>query len=77
MPGRKSLPNLVEVISPEWRTWLRRGPAAARLIGSHPLKMVSATKSTDRKKEAFEEEKGRQWGSGTRYRPPDTFARRA
>jgi hypothetical protein len=24
--GRKNLPNVVEIISPEWRTWLRRGP---------------------------------------------------
>jgi hypothetical protein len=56
-PGRKSLPNIVEVISPEWRAWLRRGPSAARLIGSNSLKIVSATKNTDRKKEAATDEK--------------------
>lgn len=33
-PGRKNLPNLVEIISLTWRTWIRRGPSAARLIGS-------------------------------------------
>lgn len=67
VPGRKSLPNIVEVISPEWRAWLRRGPSAARLIGSNPLKMVSTTKNTDKKKEAFEEEKSRR----SAFRPPD------
>ncbi len=25
-PGRKSLPNVVRIISREWRTWLERGP---------------------------------------------------
>lgn len=24
--GQKSLPNIVEVVSPEWLTWIRRGP---------------------------------------------------
>jgi len=28
VPGRKSLPNMVEIISPEWRTWFRRGPSS-------------------------------------------------
>jgi len=50
-PGRKNLPNVVEIVSPEWRIWIRRGPAAARLIGSNPLKMVSTPKSKDLKKE--------------------------
>jgi hypothetical protein len=43
--GRKSLPNLVEIISREWLTWIKRGPSAARLIGSNPLNLVSTTKS--------------------------------
>src|SRR5258706_11602424 len=38
--GRKSLTNVVEVISPEWRTWLQRGPSASRFIGS---KVVNTT----------------------------------
>jgi hypothetical protein len=76
-PGRKSLSNIVEVISPEWKAWLRRGPSAARGIGSKTMNLVSTTKNTDRKKEAFEEEKSRQWGQGTRYSPPDALARRA
>jgi hypothetical protein len=60
-PGRKSLPNIVEIISPEWRAWIRRGPSAARLIGSNSLKMVSTTKNTEvSKKAAFNEnEQGR------------------
>lgn len=43
--GRKSLPNVVEVMSPEWKAWIKRGPSAARLIGSNPAKMASTTKS--------------------------------
>lgn len=66
VPGRKSLPNVVEVISPEWRAWLRRGPSAARLIGSNPLNLVSTTKNTDRKKEGATDEK--EWRRG--YGPP-------
>jgi hypothetical protein len=57
--GRKSLPNLVEVISPEWRMWLKRGPSAHRPIGSKTANLVNTTKSQDRRKEATEEEKSR------------------
>jgi hypothetical protein len=32
-PGQKSLTNVVEIASPEWRVWLTRGP---RRIGSNP-----------------------------------------
>jgi hypothetical protein len=46
-PGRKNLPNLIEIVSPEWRTWIRRGPTAHRPIGSKTPKMVSPTKNTD------------------------------
>ncbi len=54
--GRKSLTNVVRISSQEWRTWLMRGPSAARLIGSDPVKMVSTTKIIDlRKKEACNE----------------------
>jgi hypothetical protein len=59
-PGRKSLSNVIEIISPEWHKWIRRGPSAARLIGSNSLKMVSTTKNTDLRKRASEEERGRQ-----------------
>ena len=44
-PGLKNLTNLIDIISPEWRTWLARGPSAHRPIGSNSLKMVSTTKN--------------------------------
>jgi hypothetical protein len=34
--GCKSLTNIVRISSPEWLTWLRRGPSAARLIRTSP-----------------------------------------
>ncbi|NJL08123.1 MAG: hypothetical protein HC900_07535 [Methylacidiphilales bacterium] len=46
-PGRKNLPNLIEIISLEWRAWLKRGPTAHRPIGSKMPKMVSPTKNTE------------------------------
>jgi hypothetical protein len=59
VPGRKHLPSLIEIASPEWRTWLARGPSAHRPIGSKTVNLVSTTKNTDRQKEAFVEEKWR------------------
>ena len=54
--GCKSLTNIVRISSQEWRTWSTRGPSAARLIGSNPLKMVRTTEIKDlRKKEAGNE----------------------
>jgi hypothetical protein len=50
--GRKNLPNVIEIASPEWRAWIKRAPSAARLIGSKMAKLVSPTKNTARKKEA-------------------------
>lgn len=47
VPGRKHLPNLVEIVSPEWRTWIKRGPTAHRPIGSNSPNLVSTTKNTD------------------------------
>jgi hypothetical protein len=55
--GRKSLTNVMEIISPEWRAWMRRAPSAAHLIGSNLVKMVSPTKNTDLRKKAATEEK--------------------
>jgi hypothetical protein len=57
-PGRKNLPNLVEVVSAEWIAWIKRGPKAhvPSRIGSNLVKMVSTTESVDlRKKEASQE----------------------
>ena len=53
LPGGKHLPNLVEIASPEWRTWITRGPTAHRPIGSKTVNLVSTTKNTDFKKERF------------------------
>ena len=47
MRGRKSLTNLVAIVSPEWRTWIKRGPSAHRPIGSKSVNLVSTTKSKD------------------------------
>jgi hypothetical protein len=55
--SRKNLPNVVEIVSPDWRTWTRRGPSAARSIGSNPPKMVSPTNNTDLRKRAAEKGK--------------------
>jgi hypothetical protein len=76
-PGRKSLPNVIEIISPEWRTWIRRGPSAARRIGSNSVKMVNPTKNTDLRKRVAEEEKRAELSPSAGPRPPDSLARRA
>ncbi len=76
-PSRKNLPNLVEIISPEWRAWIRRGPSAAHRIGSNSAKMVNPTKNTDLRKRVAEEEKRAKWSPNTDPRPPDSLARRA
>jgi hypothetical protein len=69
--GRKSLTNVVEIISPEWRTWLRRAPSAARSIGSISVKTASPTKNTDSRKKgaANESEQGR--GNRSPRRSPE------
>lgn len=46
---RRSLTNVVNILSSEWLTWLKRGPAAHRPTGSKTLKMVNPTKSTEKK----------------------------
>jgi hypothetical protein len=76
-PGRKNLPNLVEIISPEWRTWIRRGPSAARRIGSNFAKMVNPTKNTDLRKKVAEEEKRAEWPPSIGLRPRDSLTSRA
>jgi hypothetical protein len=53
LPGRKHLPNLVQIVSAEWRTWLKRGPSAHRPIGSKSVNLVSTTKNRDHQKERF------------------------
>ncbi|WP_224741914.1 helix-turn-helix domain-containing protein [Bradyrhizobium sp. 2S1] len=72
--GRKNLTNLVRIVSRDWVTWIKRGPAAHRpadyqvpedgRIGSKAVKMASPTKSTDLiKKEAFREIR---WNGGSK-----------
>jgi hypothetical protein len=40
-PGRKSLPNVVRIISREWRTWLQRGPGRrGEKIGSKKIDLT-------------------------------------
>ena len=55
-PGKKNLTNIVRISSQEWLDWLRRASSKARFIGSNSLKIVSATKIRDlRKEEAISE----------------------
>jgi hypothetical protein len=65
-PGRKNLPNVVEIISPEWNTWIKRGPSAARIGSKTPFNtnLVSPTKTIDRKKEGATDEKRQGRGHG-------------
>jgi len=51
-PRRKHLPNIVEIIAPEWLAWIKRSSFATRTRGSNPVKMVSTTKIKYKKKEA-------------------------
>jgi len=73
--GRKSLTNVVEIVSPEWCTWLKGGPTAHRPIGSNSVKMVSTTKNTERQDsgvERAERQKGAfRWEERARAWPPD------
>jgi hypothetical protein len=62
--GRKSLPNIVEIISPEWSTWIKRGPSAARFIGSNPVNLVSTTKNINLSKKRLGKDLQRGCGVG-------------
>ena len=74
-PGCKNLPNMVEIISREWRTWLKRGPSVHGLIGSNSSKMVSATKSrsisTGDAERAVRSQRAGRGVQEARPRPPD------
>jgi hypothetical protein len=76
-PGRKNLSNLIEIISPEWRTWIKRGPSAASRIGSNSMKMVNPTKNIDLRKRVAEEEIRTEWSPRPAPRPPDWLVREA
>lgn len=68
-PGTKHLTNLVEIISAEWRTWIKRAPSAARRIGSNSVKMVSTTKNTDLRKKELGKEMQCSSGNGPSQQP--------
>src|SRR5262249_14702880 len=57
-PGRKSLTNVVEITSPEWLAWIKRGPTAHRptTIGSNSVKTASPTKITAQGRKGLGEE---------------------
>lgn len=54
-PGRKNLPNIVEIVSREWRTG-SSAPASASRIGSKPVKTGGPTKSTDQERKLLGDE---------------------
>jgi hypothetical protein len=68
--GRKSLTNVVEIISPEWLKWIKVGPTAHRPggIGFNPEKMASPTKITELRKKGVADEK-----RGWRGRGPPVY----
>jgi hypothetical protein len=49
--GKKSLTNLVDVVSHEWKVWIKRAPSAGRPIGSKLFKNVSTSKNIDLRKQ--------------------------
>jgi hypothetical protein len=51
IPGKKHLPNVIEIVSAEWQAWIKRAPSPARRIGSNSVKMVSTTKNKELRKE--------------------------
>lgn len=79
-PGRKNLPNAVEIISREWRAWLRRGPSGYGRIGSNRLEMVSPTKSRSTYTRSAVQANGPQGAvrrvEGARPKPPDQGSQR-
>jgi hypothetical protein len=50
--GQKHETNLVQIVSPEWLAWIKRGPVATTSIGS---KLESPNKNVDSKLRGFEQ----------------------
>lgn len=78
--GRKNLPNLVEITSPEWRMWIKRGSPAHRPIGSNPANSVAPTKNPYTYKGSVERDRSHseglaRGGDGKRSAPPESEAR--
>ncbi|MBB4262660.1 hypothetical protein GGD64_006722 [Bradyrhizobium sp. CIR3A] len=61
-PGRKNLTNIVQIVSREWLTWIKRGPASR--IGSKTAILESPTKSTDQERKGLGEERSARQGHG-------------
>jgi hypothetical protein len=70
--GAKNLPNVVKITSAEWLTWIKRGPSAARGIGSNSFKNENTTKIIDLRKKGATDEKWQWRGRG----PPRAPMRR-
>ena len=57
--GAKNLPNAVKITSAEWHAWIwiKRGPSAARGIGSKTFTNVNTTKIIDLRKKGVTDER--------------------
>jgi hypothetical protein len=62
--GMKSLTNVVRICSKEWLAWVKRGPSAAKLIGSNSVKKLSPTVITDLRKQELCNENDLRRGHG-------------
>jgi hypothetical protein len=51
--GQRSLTNIVRIISPEWLTWLRKGPSASSrtILGEGSNKKLSSTDTSKKERE--------------------------
>jgi hypothetical protein len=52
--GQRSLTNIIRIISPEWLTWLRKGPSASSraILGEGSNKKLSTTNTSKKEREA-------------------------
>jgi hypothetical protein len=64
--GQRSLTNIIRIISPEWLTWLRKGPSASSkaILGEGSNKKLSTTDTS--KKERETDAPGRREGISVR-----------
>jgi hypothetical protein len=81
MPGRKHLPNIVEITSPEWQTWIKRGSFVHQPIGSNSVNLASTTKNQDYYKQMHDQfENPKEASQGVRWRnssPSNVFQQSA
>lgn len=73
-PGQKHLTHIIEIVSPEWLTWIRLGPPAHVRIGSNFVTRPDPTKSKVVKScdvaAAAAAQGARRWEPGARSSPP-------